>query len=387
MCEKINIDRNRFFNLLNEGKTATELAEYFNCNMKLIYDLTRKYKIKLYRCLWCGTKQNLFKYYRKEKEIITNSCIECRTDRSRQTCLKKYGVINAGKNEIIKEKMRNTCLERYGIEYSCQSEIVIGKRKNTCMKKYNTECVLSLEDNVNKRKNTCIEKYGVDNPAKAEIIKKKMRSTCLDRYGVEYSGQANSVKEKIKKTFLKKYGSTSYFSSEQGRKKKLSMYSKISQDLFWNIYYKIIEGDRKSIFFGELNREKYLSFPKSLRKSSNINNKGFYYDFCMEDLKIILEFNGVYWHKCPELVSYEDLTDIEYLEIEKIWHRDHIKRVWAQDNGFTFIEVWEHMYRKNKDKILNWILEIIVRKKECLSKGQKIEDLNNHISLAPLDFI
>lgn len=69
-------------------------------------------------------------------------------DKSKDTCLLRYGVDNALKTPESLEKLRQTNLEKRGVEYAMQSENVKEKSKNTCN-----------------------EKYGVDNQFKRQEIK------------------------------------------------------------------------------------------------------------------------------------------------------------------------------------------------------------------------
>lgn len=43
-------------------------------------------------------------------------------EKTKQTCLKKYGVDNPQKSIVIKEKMKQTCLEKYGVPYHCMTK-------------------------------------------------------------------------------------------------------------------------------------------------------------------------------------------------------------------------------------------------------------------------
>jgi len=56
-------------------------------------------------------------------------------EKGKATCMKKYGVDNAGKNEEIKKKINATFTEKYGC-HALKSPEIIAKRAETCLKKY-----------------------------------------------------------------------------------------------------------------------------------------------------------------------------------------------------------------------------------------------------------
>jgi hypothetical protein len=144
-------------------------------------------------CNNCG--KNVIKEYRVKRfnnEFIS-FCENCKT---KQTNLRKYGVDNPVKSDIVRKKIRQTNLEKYGVDSYSKTE----EYKNKC-------------------KETFIKNYGVDNPAKSDIIKEKTKQTCLDKYGVEYSGQSENNKTKNKQTCLDKYGVEYSFQSKNNKQK------------------------------------------------------------------------------------------------------------------------------------------------------------------------
>ena len=91
-------------------------------------------------------------------------------------CKKKYKQLH--KDEII-EKCKQTCLEKYGVDNASKSDIV---------------------------KQKILQSNGGINPFAKKDIKEKIRKTNFEKYGVEYVSQAKIIKEKIRKTNLEKYG-------------------------------------------------------------------------------------------------------------------------------------------------------------------------------------
>jgi G:T-mismatch repair DNA endonuclease (very short patch repair protein) len=81
--------------------------------------------------------------------------------------------------------------------------------------------------------------------------------------------------------------------------------------------------------------------------------------------KIIIEFNGDYWHANPDI--YESTEAIRYpnkqVHLAKdIWEFDNIKLNAARNRSFDIIIVWETDYKKDKKKCIQKIKELYENK-------------------------
>jgi len=122
-----------------------------------------------------------------------------------QTNLEKYNVEYSLQSPEIKKKIKKTNLKKYGTEYPAQSKEIQNKIKQTNLEKYGVICSLENKNIKEKIKKTNLEKYGVEYPAQSETIYNKIKKTNLEKYGVECSLENENIKEKIKKTNLEKY--------------------------------------------------------------------------------------------------------------------------------------------------------------------------------------
>ena len=204
---------------------------YININLSL-QELSKLFNISIYninrRLSKYGIKKDRKKVYEKSKQTclekygIENTFqLEIIKEKSKQTKLEKYG----DKNYRNKEKSKQTCLEKYGVEHYAQTNDFtkkikqtklekygdenynnFEKYKETCLKKYGVENTFQNEDIKNKIKQTNLERYGAKNVSQVEIIKEKSKQTCLEKYGVEHYTQTFDYKEKSKQTCLEKYG-------------------------------------------------------------------------------------------------------------------------------------------------------------------------------------
>jgi len=73
------------------------------------------------------------------------------------------------------------------------------------------------------------------------------------------------------------------------------------------------------------------------------NGRCYYYDICIEDLKIIIEINGNYWHANPKIYNKEDIIKYPFGEVKAndIWKKDKAKTTEAEKNGYKVFTVWE----------------------------------------------
>jgi len=148
------------------------------------------------------------------------------------TCTKKFGVSNPAKSEEIKEKIRNTNTIRYGFSTPLKNKEIKEKIRNTVDKRYGGFTLKSLELR-RKYENSMLNKYDVINPAKSDCILEKIKKTNLIRYGVENPSQNLEIDKKRRNTNLRLYGNEVYYKSEDFNNK----YKKI-------IYNRLLNSDR-----------------------------------------------------------------------------------------------------------------------------------------------
>jgi very-short-patch-repair endonuclease len=71
-----------------------------------------------------------------------------------------------------------------------------------------------------------------------------------------------------------------------------------------------------------------------------------FYDFCIPDLKIIIEFNGAKFHPNKNKLSEEDFNQWTQLlskqSAEEVYKKDMFKMKLAKDNGYDIFIVWEN---------------------------------------------
>ena len=213
---------------LLEKRTKTNLARYGVKNISNISEINQ-------------AKSDTWK--NKSKEEV-QQIVELR----QETLMKHFGVTIPSKSEVIKEKIKQTNLERYKVTTTLNTEScrqkttnaiitkmpeIMKKRKETNLKKYGTEHAFQNEGIKKKSKQTNLQKYGVNNPAESKDIYQKIIKTNLDRYGSIHPLQNQDIKASMIRTLQNKYNVTNASQIESVKRKK--------QQQFFNI---LINSDR-----------------------------------------------------------------------------------------------------------------------------------------------
>lgn len=98
-------------------------------------------------------------------------------EKTKNTCIKKYGVENPNQFILFRNKAKQTCIERYGHENPTCNSIIIEKVKETNRLKYGSDFFVSSDIGKTAIKNSMLEKYGVDNIGKVKEFRLKSRET------------------------------------------------------------------------------------------------------------------------------------------------------------------------------------------------------------------
>ena len=163
--------------------------------------------IKKYGIYSCSTKCSSFKNKLTKKEKYGDENYNNR-DKSKETCLEKYGVENVQQDNDIKEKTNNTNIEKYGNSTLMKNDIIKNKQQKTMLEKYGNVHALNIDVFKDDSKNTKKDKYGDENYNN----RYKCKETNIEKYGFENPMMNKEIKDKTKKTRLEK---GSYLTDEQ----------------------------------------------------------------------------------------------------------------------------------------------------------------------------
>lgn len=205
--------------LYNFGK---QKAQYI-CNVcgkidQKRFDILKRSKI--FKCRSCQAK------YARSKVDISKIDFEKRNQKSKETCLKKYGVSSVNSLQWKKDETKKHNLEKYGCHPS-QLQSVKDKQAQTNFEKYGRKSAFQSEQVKQTFRDNCEKKYGkgITNPFQVEEVKEKIKQTCLVKYGAINPKQNSEVQKKYKQTCLKKYGATCNWGNHDNRIKCQQAYT------------------------------------------------------------------------------------------------------------------------------------------------------------------
>lgn len=335
-----------------------------------------------FKCEICG-KDVYSTYY----NIFCDKRCLCRKHKIEKTLIKNYGSIEAGRKENNKhgletkrkngslkkwnEKLQQTMVEKYGVSNPGQMENHYEKCKKTMEKNFGSY-EEGLKVSIEKGKKTKIEHYGENY---GSIIWKRI----MDNFGVENYSQTEDWKRKhLKKAceriskfanIIEKNGNY-YLHCDKCGNDHLQQVNDVWTRCFDCFPLNSINGYST----GEIELKDFLNKYKTFekRKKIFIGRGKLECDMYCDDLKLGVEFDGIYWHK-----SFNKNSALEKYNL-------------AKKSGFRLIRIFDEEYFEKREIIKNILKttigfygkKIFARKctvKEISNKEYKTFVENNHI--------
>jgi hypothetical protein len=313
---------------------------YENCNNEFEKNFRQLEKTGAY----CGVCKNIIKL-----------------EKSKSTCLEKYGVENSAQNKEIHDKNKKTCLEKYGVEHSFQSELVKNKIKNVCLEKYGFENAMKNKEVKQKAKKSCLGKYGVEYSSQSKENREKFKITCLEKYGVENPSQNKNIKNKKMETSLKNWGVEYPIQNLLIKNKRIN--TCINK---WGVEYPIQNEEVMSKNIKQNYRKKEYTFP-----SNKIIEIQGYENFALDELIIDEKIDESYiitgcknvpiiWYNDENGKKHRHYVDIfipsqnRCIEVKSTWtakqneHNIFLKQSAAKELGYKY-SIW--VYNNKKEKV------------------------------------
>ena len=264
-------------------------------------------------------------------------------EKCKQTCLDKYGVDNVQKDKDIKQKAVDTIKNSYGYN------VILDKVREKNLEKYGKKHALQLKENVEKANNTRLERYGDINFNNRE----KCKETNLKKYGVDNVQKSSYLKNKKKESIITLHPDILSISDDY----LYTLKCDLGKDHFFNIlpeqYYQrnlsktIICTICNEIGSTKSGQENLIyNFIKENYNGNILRNKRGIIkpkelDIYLPDLKLAIEFNGLYHHN--ELV------------VNKKYHFNKTES--CEKQGIQLIHIYEDdwIYRQKiiESRILN----------------------------------
>lgn len=268
--------------------------------------------IQIPTCKNCTNKVSFRQFKTGYREYCSLECTYTSRERN-----KKISDNNNYAN--MHEKQKEANLKKYGVEYYYQTEEFKSKSKNTKTKKYSDP----YYNNIEKNKNTCMERYGVESLFDDNSFQIKLRESRLEKY---------------------KDGVITFFGSK----------SKAELDIlnFLNSTGHIFKSDRHTL------------------------GDGTEIDAYCEDLKLGVEYCGLYWHS-------ERWKDNNY----------HYKKyLLAKTKGIHLITIFEDEWKYREEQVKQYLLaQLGIFKERIYARNCIVEECEkdydffnrNHIQGAP----
>lgn len=353
---------------------------------------------------WQKNNQTVGKGIKADRFCSYECGMNYRKQNSEQTCLKKYGVKNAGGSKESIKKIKENRKKHIEIDKEYQAKIN-EKRKQTNVKKYGVEYTIQNEDKKLKMKQTNLEKYGTEYFSQTNICKKKVKNT-IKKHKLENQKYQQEITNKINNTNLKKYGVKRFGASE-----KFKIYIKEKWKNKTKEELQIINKKRKQTCLEKYNNENYrgrekinwtevitkgfetkkkngslhtskgenelTSFIKNLGFNptkymigNNHSAKRFEIDIYIPELQIGIEYNGIYYHSKE---GPNEKGSINY---------HYNKALLAKEKGIDLIQIWEDQWQ-NQQELIKTILKTRLQKldntQHIYARNCKIKEISGKI--------
>jgi hypothetical protein len=345
---------------------------------------TPKKREESQRLLYGDNYKELNKDKAKNKLIEKYGCNPTKLpeikEKIKKTCLKKYGTTSYLSSQEMKEIKKKSCLEKYGTEYATQSESVKTKTRKTNISRYGTNHPSQTQEWKDGVKNTCQERYGVDSVMQTEIAKENLKKAFRKKYGVDHALQDKKIMDRFKATCLDRYGVESYSQTDECKERKkatcLKRYGVPNPLQNKDILLKAINTNIKRYGtayplckFGKTENEikdwlSSLGFP-FVKNYSVLGGKEL--DLYNENLKLAIEYCGLYWHN---EFSPEPRT--------RSYHYEKFNK--CNQQGIRLITIFEDEWRHKQEHCKDFIKSILRKfSQRIMARKCKIEKIDNSV--------
>jgi hypothetical protein len=319
------------------------------CKSNLDWDGKNKAEFKKFCCVKCASNSNEVK------------------DKKKKTCVKKYGTTHHMKSDIIKQKLKNTVISKYGVDNVSQYDEFRQKFDDTISKRTFEDREIINE----KRKNTCLETYGSDHISKLEKTKQSVRNTIETKYGVTNAFLTENARRNYKNWYSEKYqevieklNNPDWLIHQHHTKnqtiKDISDSLGVSNTTVCN-YFRMHDVLIKHNTSSNGENELYTFISDNydgliLQNDRNII-KPKELDIVLPELKIAIEYCGLYWHSSNKL--------------DKNYHYNKLNL--SNMNGYRLITIFEDEWIEHKEIVQEKILNIIKVSKSTKIFARKCE--------------
>ncbi len=282
----------------------------------------------------------------------------------KETFMKKYGTESLFESDIIRKKIEKTNIKKFGCKRPFQSEKIRNKAKKTCIKNNGVDYPFKskkIQDKIDHKseeklkktqkaiKKTMFAKHGVLNVFQLEEVKNKIKKTCMEKYGVEYHSQ-HYVKDILYKIENKEW----LINQQHDLKKSCTQIANELRTTPATILNKFKKFNIKvKNHFNSIYEKEIVEFLNTVNVI--INNRTIIYpyelDIYLPDIKLAIEFNGLYWHSYNKKETPEEkrkhLTKTEMCEKHEIQLLHIFENEWLDP---VKQEIWKSIINSKLDR-------------------------------------
>lgn len=322
----------------------SSVKKNFPLEYKKVISYANKYKIS--DILFA---EKLWIYFHDSKGIPKCKCCDKQVRfESYNYGYKTYCSAKCAANDAeLQAKKKKTNLERYGSEHVGASQIIKDKIKKTMLEKYGAENPMDVPEFVDKIKKTTLERYGVENIMHLKEFKDKCVETNLNNNDGTHSLNLKETRDKRNKIFdtrfRKKYIKYRFIESIGQELKLFCGKCDNTYEIYRGLFKFRADNNIEtcthcnSIGTQDSYAEQELKeFISSLGVHYTSNDRHIIspkeLDIVIEDKKIAIEYNGLFWHS-------DKFVDANY-------HLDKTNA--CKQQGYTLLHIFEDewIYKK-----------------------------------------
>ena len=119
----------------------------------------------------------------------------------------------------------------------------------------------------------------------------------------------------------------------------------------------------ETFIYNELSN--HFECEKSVALSYNDTKNYYVYDIKVG--KILIEYNGDFWHANPEMFDESFYNKVSKLNATEIWEKETHKEKVASNHGYIVYRIWEKQFREDKRGTIEKCINYLKQSKENLS--------------------
>jgi endogenous inhibitor of DNA gyrase (YacG/DUF329 family)/G:T-mismatch repair DNA endonuclease (very short patch repair protein) len=359
-------------------------------------------KIKFVNCLQCGKEFKNIDSLQSSRPVCSQECLDARM----QNRIAKYQVTrkaNPKKNCAICNKPMSITDSLMGAKYICSNECkteyklrkpkkfgILSVDYHVAQGLSEQEAIIKVQQLQRNRSPRCIEYWqlkGYSEEESKQLVSQTQKKYCdantmskeerqrINHRSLNYWLATGLPLEeaKLQHKMFNDRSSLSYFVSKFGEELGLQAYQKECQkrrvvnslqsyiDKYgdeeglqvWQNKYKNRGPDSKLAceFFDQLYQRlpQYIKYQNIYYKGltdkefgARDDNRYYWYDFVISDIKFCIEFNGSYWHADPEIYKSGTVLNMfgKTRLVDEIWQYDKEKQQALEARGFVVKIVW-----------------------------------------------